>query len=257
MATEAPPRRRKFWGWGYEDQQPPHAEVEAAAAGIVAHLGFGASDVERPARVEDLDLPEPRLAPPAALEEICSSDPHSRASHALGKAYRDVVRAFRGEIAHPPDLVATPRDEDELEQAARPVRIGRGGGDPLRGRDERGRRGGAALRAARGVDRPRRAGGSARGRPASRWRRASAPAAPGPPWRTSCASTASRCATTRSRSSSPRSGAGSRRAPAVTSPPARRTSTTWSSRSERSLRAASGRAGDCRGRGPAPAPTAC
>jgi alkyldihydroxyacetonephosphate synthase len=72
--------------------------------------------VESPARVEDLALPEPRLSPPAALEEICSADPHARASHALGKAYRDVVRAFRGDVPHPPDLIATPRDESELEQ---------------------------------------------------------------------------------------------------------------------------------------------
>src|SRR5215208_4447405 len=116
MATEAPPRRRKFWGWGYEDQQPPQAEVQAAAAGIAAHLGFGSADVESPARVEDLELSAPRLGPPAGLEEICSDDPHARASHALGKAYRDVVRAFRGRIDRPPDVVATPRDERELEQ---------------------------------------------------------------------------------------------------------------------------------------------
>src|SRR4051794_18334910 len=116
MSTEAPPRRRKFWGWGYEDQQPADEEVEAAAAGIVTHLGFGAADVERPARGEDLGLHAPRLDPPAALAPICAADPHTRASHALGKAYRDVVRAFRGRIDHPPDVVAFPSDERELEQ---------------------------------------------------------------------------------------------------------------------------------------------
>ena len=36
-------------------------------------------------------------------------------SRALGKAYRDVVRGFRGEFANPPDLVALPRDESEIE----------------------------------------------------------------------------------------------------------------------------------------------
>jgi alkyldihydroxyacetonephosphate synthase len=35
-------------------------------------------------------------------------------SHALGKAYRDVVRGFRGEFENPPDLVAFPRDEAEI-----------------------------------------------------------------------------------------------------------------------------------------------
>jgi alkyldihydroxyacetonephosphate synthase len=36
-------------------------------------------------------------------------------THALGKAYRDVVRGFRGQIDAPPDLVARPRDEAEVE----------------------------------------------------------------------------------------------------------------------------------------------
>src|SRR6185503_21366417 len=37
------------------------------------------------------------------------------AAHSLGKAYRDVVRGFRGEFANPPDLVALPADESEVE----------------------------------------------------------------------------------------------------------------------------------------------
>ena len=35
-------RRRKFWGWGFEDQQPPREEVEAVAAGAREHLGIPA-----------------------------------------------------------------------------------------------------------------------------------------------------------------------------------------------------------------------
>jgi len=35
-------------------------------------------------------------------------------AHAYGKAYRDVVRAFRGRIDNPPDLVARPGDEAEV-----------------------------------------------------------------------------------------------------------------------------------------------
>src|SRR5215216_4367683 len=108
-------RRLKWWGWGYEDQQPSHEEVRQAAAGIREHLGFEPEDAELPPRLEDLDLPEPRLRPPGgALAEICAADTYSRASHAYGKAYRDIVRAFRGRVDHPPDLVAYPRNEDEL-----------------------------------------------------------------------------------------------------------------------------------------------
>ena len=109
-------RRRKFWGWGFEDEQPPHSEVERAAAGIRAHLGFGADEVERPVALEDVVLPPPRLDPPPALAEICRSDTYERAVHAYGRSYRDVVRAFRGRFDHPPDLVAHPTHEAELER---------------------------------------------------------------------------------------------------------------------------------------------
>jgi len=37
-------RRLKHWGWGYEDQQRPRAEVEQAAAGIREMLGFGGGE---------------------------------------------------------------------------------------------------------------------------------------------------------------------------------------------------------------------
>ena len=109
-------RRRKFWGWGFEDQQPPHDQVEAAAAGAREHLGFGPAEVEQPVRLEDIELPSPRLEPPASLAAICRSDPYDRAAHAYGKSYRDVVRAFRGQFENPPDAVAHPSDEAELER---------------------------------------------------------------------------------------------------------------------------------------------
>ncbi|HEY5816631.1 MAG TPA: FAD-dependent oxidoreductase, partial [Solirubrobacterales bacterium] len=52
---------------------------------------------------------------PAALGDLFTDERHERVSRALGKAYRDVVRGFRGEFEHPPDLVALPRDESEIE----------------------------------------------------------------------------------------------------------------------------------------------
>jgi alkyldihydroxyacetonephosphate synthase len=108
-------RRRNHCGWGYEDEVPSHEEVRAAAAGLVGHLGFGSADVERPVPLERVALPAPRLEPPSELAGICSTDRHDRASHAYGKSYRDVVRAFRGRFDHVPDIVAFPRDEAEIE----------------------------------------------------------------------------------------------------------------------------------------------
>src|SRR3954467_14702589 len=116
MSTTEPASRPKLWRWGPEDRQPPHAQGRQLAAAVREQLGFGPAEVERGAPVEDLELPPPRLEPPAALATICSSDPHERASHAYGKAYRDIVRAFRGRIDHPPDVVARPREERELAE---------------------------------------------------------------------------------------------------------------------------------------------
>src|SRR5215212_9799881 len=116
MGTTEGQARAKFWGWGREDRQPPHEQVAQLGAAARERLGFEPAEVEHPARVEDLELPPPRLEPPASLAQICSSDPHERASHAHGKAYRDIVRAFRGRIDHPPDVVARPRGENEVAQ---------------------------------------------------------------------------------------------------------------------------------------------
>jgi alkyldihydroxyacetonephosphate synthase len=107
-------RRRKHWGWGYEDQQPSRAEIEAAAAGIRERLGFG-GEVEDPVPLERAQIRAPRLKAPADLGDLFTDDKHERVCHALGKAYRDVVRGFRGEFENPPDLVALPRDESEIE----------------------------------------------------------------------------------------------------------------------------------------------
>ena len=132
-------RRRNHWGWGYEDQQLSPAEVRAAAGGLAAHLGLGEVEVEDPVRLEEVTMPPPRVAPPAALAEICFSDAHTRAAHAWGKSYTDVVRGFRGNFEYPPDFVACPRDEREVEQvlewcsAERVAAIPYGGGTSVVG----------------------------------------------------------------------------------------------------------------------------
>jgi alkyldihydroxyacetonephosphate synthase len=81
-------RRRRHWGWGYEDDP-----VGEGAAEIAAHLGFGTAELEVPG--------------PLAID-------HDRALHGHGASYLDVVNAMRGDIPNPPDEVAHPADEQEL-----------------------------------------------------------------------------------------------------------------------------------------------
>jgi alkyldihydroxyacetonephosphate synthase len=107
-------RRLKHWGWGYEDQAPSRAELEEAAAGIRERLGFG-GEVEEPVPLDRVEVRAPRLEAPADLGGLFTDEKYERVSRTLGKAYRDIVRGFRGEFENPPDLVARPRDESEIE----------------------------------------------------------------------------------------------------------------------------------------------
>jgi alkyldihydroxyacetonephosphate synthase len=107
--------RRKHWGWGFEHEQPDVRELRDAARGLAQHLGFGGDDVEVPVPLERVELPPPRLEAP----DVCPAmaDAFHRVRFGLGCSYADVVRGFRGEVAHPPDAVLFPRDEGELEAA--------------------------------------------------------------------------------------------------------------------------------------------
>ena len=108
--------RRKHWGWGLEDQQPSPAEVRRTAAHLADHLGVALGAVEDPVPLEAVELKPPAMRAPAELAEICAADDHARASHAWGKSYGDVVRGFRGRFDHPPDFVALPREEADVER---------------------------------------------------------------------------------------------------------------------------------------------
>jgi alkyldihydroxyacetonephosphate synthase len=107
-------RRLKHWGWGFEDQAPSATQLREAAEGIRARFGFG-GEVHKPVPLEQVELRRPRLRAPERFGDLFSNGRYERVSHALGKAYRDVVRGFRGEFENPPDLVAFPRDESEIE----------------------------------------------------------------------------------------------------------------------------------------------
>ena len=106
--------RRKFWGWGLEGEGLSASETEQLGTVFTERLGTDGVRAQEPPRVEELDLPAPRLVPPASLDPVFSTDPYDRAAHTYGRSFRDLVRAFRRDYAHAPDLVAFPRGEDEL-----------------------------------------------------------------------------------------------------------------------------------------------
>ena len=108
-----PAAERRFWGWGREGAGPDAEQSAGIVRTLADRFGVALELVPEP-RADDLAFPEPRIAAPAALASICTGLPRERARHSYGCAYRDVVRAVRGQYDNPPDLVAFPRDEREV-----------------------------------------------------------------------------------------------------------------------------------------------
>ena len=138
--------RRKFWGWGLEGQGPSLEQQRGIAKTLAARFGPGAADAAGlafeptpPPTVDEIELPVPRLSPPTALAAICSADPWDRAGHTYGKSFRDVVRGYARDFRPAPDLVAFPRDEEEIAALldwcsdARAAAIPYGGGSSVVG----------------------------------------------------------------------------------------------------------------------------
>ena len=113
-ATAPPARTRSWQGWGWEESAATAAQTQRLAAALAGRFGTDAPTPEEPARLEDLDLPAPRVVPPGPLAHLCSTDRRDRAAHTYGRSYRDVVRLMRGHLPHPPDLVAHPADEADV-----------------------------------------------------------------------------------------------------------------------------------------------
>ncbi|MHB8876101.1 MAG: hypothetical protein ACYC8T_20615, partial [Myxococcaceae bacterium] len=107
-------RATSFWGWGFADKFPAEEALRAIGEQVSGLLGVAVGAPQKPPTVEGLTLPLARLEPSGALAAFSSSLPLDRASHTYGKAYRDLVRGFRGDFSKAPDFVARPRTEDEV-----------------------------------------------------------------------------------------------------------------------------------------------
>jgi alkyldihydroxyacetonephosphate synthase len=105
---------RRFWGWGVEGEGPTREQQRKLGATIAQRFGAEVAEPIEPPTVEELNLPAPRVEPPKELAAICTIDPYERAGHTYGKSFRDVWRALHRDFTHPPDVVAIPRDENDV-----------------------------------------------------------------------------------------------------------------------------------------------
>ena len=112
MAARA--ERRSFWTWGYASDEPSDAERAAAARRLAERLGEEAQPPPVPP-LTSIALRRPRLNVPANLQPWVSASREERITHTYGGHSLELLRGLRGDFANPPDAVAHPRDEAELE----------------------------------------------------------------------------------------------------------------------------------------------
>jgi alkyldihydroxyacetonephosphate synthase len=81
---------------------------------LSALLGGPPAQRRAPPTASDLALREPRARPPASLAELADDTPVCRATPALGRSYRDLVRATRARFDTPPDAVLFPESDADV-----------------------------------------------------------------------------------------------------------------------------------------------
>src|SRR5262245_57923727 len=92
--SEGVKRERSWWGWGWADQALDADACAKLARRVSPFLPLDGELAPVPAVP---DVRPSRLRVPAAVAGLCRDDARTRAAHAYGRAYRDVVRLLRGE----------------------------------------------------------------------------------------------------------------------------------------------------------------
>lgn len=109
-------REESFWGWGWADKFPGRKQRANIGQQAKQLLGLEELEMREPPELADVELADPSVDPPDALAEVCSVDKGSRARHTYGKAYRDIVRGFRGDFDGAPDFVARPTEVEQVRR---------------------------------------------------------------------------------------------------------------------------------------------
>lgn len=112
-------KKRSYWGWGYEDFQVPTKSLAQYKAMFQQLFQIEEFEHIEPLPVDELELRAPRFTLPSTLTSICSSSNFDRASHTYGKSFRDIWRGLQGVYIHPPDYVAFPKTEADIEELMR------------------------------------------------------------------------------------------------------------------------------------------
>src|SRR5450830_939601 len=108
-------KKRSFYGWGFEGDAVSAEELgwfECAWSKLFHVDGFDGAPMPRES---EITLRAPRLSLPAALKPFCTNDKYDRLLHCYGRSVHDLARMIhRRDFSNPPDVIAYPRDENEI-----------------------------------------------------------------------------------------------------------------------------------------------
>jgi alkyldihydroxyacetonephosphate synthase len=107
-------RQKKFYAWGYADEELTSEEVKSWETAIARRYGISGFDVTPPPKADEIALRPPRVSVPAALQAIVRTDHLTRLEHSYGKASFDVMRMLMRSVPDPPDAVAFPDSEQDI-----------------------------------------------------------------------------------------------------------------------------------------------
>jgi alkyldihydroxyacetonephosphate synthase len=107
-------RQKKFYAWGYADEDLTAEEIGRWEGEIARRYGVLGFDIVAPPKADEIWLRASRIAVPSALQTIVRVDHLTRLEHSYGKAWFDVCRMFMRSVPHPPDAVAFPECEQDV-----------------------------------------------------------------------------------------------------------------------------------------------
>ena len=108
-------KKRSFYGWGFEGDAVSAEELGWFERAWSELFRVDCFDPAPMPRESEIALRAPRMSLPAALKLFCTTDKYDRLLHCYGRSVHDLARMIhRRDFSNPPDLVAYPRNEDEI-----------------------------------------------------------------------------------------------------------------------------------------------
>jgi len=107
-------RQKKFYAWGYADEDLTPEEIRPWEAEIAQRYGLSGFDVKPPPKADEIVLRKSRVEVPSALQAMVRTDHLTRLEHSYGKAGFDTLRMFMRSVPNPPDAVAFPESEEDI-----------------------------------------------------------------------------------------------------------------------------------------------